>query len=53
MILKMRDIIFVFLQPNYFMGHCKGYFEGAKTIFLRSEGQFGGQNSRGTREMAH
>jgi hypothetical protein len=28
--LKMRDIIF--LRENYFMGHLKGYFEGAKTF---------------------
>jgi hypothetical protein len=31
LILNMREIIF-FLLANYFMGHFKGYFEGAKTF---------------------
>jgi hypothetical protein len=31
LILKMWEIIF-FLRTNHFMGHFKGYFEGAKTF---------------------
>jgi hypothetical protein len=30
MVLKMREIIF--LRVNYFIGHFKGHFEGAKTF---------------------
>jgi hypothetical protein len=35
LILKMREIIF-YLRANYFMGHFKGYFEGAKTFWTLS-----------------